>query len=388
MENVFKLEVEIESAKLFADDFTDIAYEVEILLAKLEQHSNRQSIFKEITEKIAYLETKANACSLFPIAESLEIIVNIFNCIDPDSNIISVKFTDVLYILLDKLSQMIESAKNTQAITFEQFTTFQHIGRLMTSITPQNYDAIYNQTYQHISDHADVIINQQEISGNDDVDLFSESKETPLIEEKSEVVIDLDSKITIKNKLEEDLGFFRKIAETIDETYYGHKRRSFFISALAVGLNEQGGAPVPVEQLKAAVLLHDFGMVLFNENFLKKDKLSVAEIALLKQHPIYSCELLNESKYWDLAAQIILQHHEREDGKGYPQGLSGNQIYDGAKIIAIIDAFFSMTHPVTKRKHKRSYLRAIAEINACGNSQFSGKWVEYFNKLVRNEAYN
>lgn len=79
---------------------------------------------------------------------------------------------------------------------------------------------------------------------------------------------------------------------------------------------------------------------------------------------------------------MIAQHHETHDGTGYPAGLKGDEICDGAKILAIVDAFEAVILKHINRGKNRSVLRAIAEINAC-DKQFSPEWIEPFNRVIR-----
>lgn len=76
------------------------------------------------------------------------------------------------------------------------------------------------------------------------------------------------------------------------------------------------------------------------------------------------------------------QHHEMPDGEGYPLALKADDICDGAKILAIVDAFEAVMLKHINRGRNRSVLRAIAEINAC-DKQFSPKWIEPFNRVIR-----
>ena len=79
---------------------------------------------------------------------------------------------------------------------------------------------------------------------------------------------------------------------------------------------------------------------------------------------------------------MIAQHHEMVDGRGYPNGLTEDGIVPGAKILAIIDAFESVTLKHSHRGHGRSLLRAVAEINA-SDRQFSAEWIAHFNQVIR-----
>ena len=92
--------------------------------------------------------------------------------------------------------------------------------------------------------------------------------------------------------------------------------------------------------------------------------------------------LLSRMEGWDLAAEMVLQHHEMPDGAGYPSAMPGGQICPGAKILSIIDAFEAVMLKHINRGRNRSVLRAIAEINACDN-QFAPEWIEPFNQIIR-----
>jgi HD-GYP domain-containing protein (c-di-GMP phosphodiesterase class II) len=94
--------------------------------------------------------------------------------------------------------------------------------------------------------------------------------------------------------------------------------------------------------------------------------------------------MLNKMQKWDEAATITYQHHERVDGKGYPEGLTENQIHDGAKILSIIDAFDAITQSrAYAASVKRPFIRAVLEINSQVGTQFSSVWVERFNLIVK-----
>ncbi len=103
-------------------------------------------------------------------------------------------------------------------------------------------------------------------------------------------------------------------------------------------------------------------------------------------HPGWGGDWLRRVPGWESAAEMVLAHHEHEDGQGYPRRLRGEAIVPGAKILAILDAYYAMIHQRADRAHKRSILRAVTEINACAGSQFSPEWVGVFNQVIRQEA--
>lgn len=180
-----------------------------------------------------------------------------------------------------------------------------------------------------------------------------------------------------------DLEFFHGLAlqfETRDPLFKGRTDR---LLRLASDTNAEAGKPIDPIQLEAAVYLHDLGMMFLPEAlWLKVGKLSDDEKRQMRGHPMAAAALLKRIPGWELAAEMVAQHHEMPDGGGYPQGLKGDAICPGAQILAIVDAFESITLKHSHRGESRSLLRAIAEINACDN-QFAPDWIRHFNAVIR-----
>lgn len=180
-----------------------------------------------------------------------------------------------------------------------------------------------------------------------------------------------------------DLDFFHSLALQYEARSPLFKGRSERQLNFALETNEVAGNPVDPLQLKAAIYMHDLGMMFLPESvWLKAGKLSDEEKQLLQTHPGFGSGLLQRMAGWKTASEIVLQHHEMPDGGGYPRGLKSEQITPGAKILAIIDTFESVTLKHSQRGDTRSVVRAIAEINACDN-QFAPEWIISFNTVVR-----
>ncbi len=181
----------------------------------------------------------------------------------------------------------------------------------------------------------------------------------------------------------EDLRFFRSIAQQFEARSPLYKGRSARLLRLAQETNEMAGKAVDPAQLEAAVYMHDLGMMFLPDGmWLKSWQLNDEDRKLLQMHPGFAAGLLQRMEGWAGAAAMVAQHHEMPDGKGYPEGLTENSIVDGAKILAIADAFEAVTLKHRHRGHRVSMLRAIAEVNACDN-QFSPEWVAEFNRVIR-----
>jgi HD-GYP domain-containing protein (c-di-GMP phosphodiesterase class II) len=181
----------------------------------------------------------------------------------------------------------------------------------------------------------------------------------------------------------EDLRFFRGLSLQLERrsTYWqGRTQRQL---QLALQTNEAAGSPIDSIQLEAAIYTHDLGMALLPETiWIKQGRFDDRELKELQAHPHYGAGILERIPKWEESAEIVLQHHERPNGEGYPLGLSKDQIHPGAQLIAILDAFEAMTHERIDRPYKKSVIRAITELNACPD-QFAQDWVKVFNNIIR-----
>jgi len=131
-------------------------------------------------------------------------------------------------------------------------------------------------------------------------------------------------------------------------------------------------------EIKNAALLHDIGKVAINEFLLNKPgKLSLDEMKELKRHPEIGYRILSSVNDMAEMSEIVLHHHERWDGLGYPKGLKGKEIPLQARIIAIADSFDAM---VSERSYKKpmSLENAIKEIEISSGTQFDPELSKIF----------
>jgi diguanylate cyclase (GGDEF)-like protein len=159
------------------------------------------------------------------------------------------------------------------------------------------------------------------------------------------------------------------------------------IASIVVALGRQLQLPdVELDRLRIAALLHDVGKVVVPEEILGKPAaLTSAEWRTVVQHPRIGQVILEQAAALKDAVPIILHHHERYAGHGYPYGLRATEIPLGARIVAIADAYDAMVHD-RPYKQAMSHEQAIAELQRHAGTQFDPELVELFCDLYAAHA--
>jgi len=175
------------------------------------------------------------------------------------------------------------------------------------------------------------------------------------------------------------------MSEMRDPYTAGHERRVPEI-AVAIGA-ELGLGAREQEGLRVAGYLHDIGKITIPSEILSKPgRLSAIEFAMVKEHPQASYDILKEVEFPWPVAQVALQHHERMDGSGYPQGLKGEEILREARIMAVADVIEAMA---THRPYRPGLGvdKAISEIERGSGTAYDSAVAAACLRLFREKGY-
>ncbi|GHE46454.1 metal-dependent phosphohydrolase [Streptosporangium violaceochromogenes] len=173
--------------------------------------------------------------------------------------------------------------------------------------------------------------------------------------------------------------------ETKDYYTRGHCTRVSLASGMIA--QEIGMGSERLRAIRYAGMLHDVGKLGVPTKVLQKEgPLTEEEFAAIQLHPMRGLEIVRGIDFLDEAFAGIMHHHERQDGKGYPMGLAGDEIPEFARIIAVADAFDSMTSDRSYRG-ARPVEVAMTELRKGAGTQFDPEMVTAFIKAVDREGW-
>ncbi len=169
-----------------------------------------------------------------------------------------------------------------------------------------------------------------------------------------------------------------------DPYSYGHSKR---VSEYVHRIAEEMKLPFEkIEEFTTAALLHDIGKIGISDAvLLKTGKLTEEEWKIIKTHPRIGKEVLKPLNFLNNIIPIVEHEHERYDGKGYPDGLKGEEIPLGARIIAVADSYDAMT---TDRVYRKALPLedVLKELKRCSGTQFAPEVVDAFLRTVKSQV--
>lgn len=177
---------------------------------------------------------------------------------------------------------------------------------------------------------------------------------------------------------------FAAAIDAKDSYTRGHSNR---VASYAVAIGkEMGYTDEVLEGFYVAGLLHDVGKIIVDRDIINKKKhLSTKEFSEIMEHTKAGYQILSTIRFpWSDVPLMAKSHHEKLDGHGYPDGLKGDQIYVGAKIICLADAFDAMTSNRPYR-HRLSFEKTLKEIRKNIHVQFESRIVSAFFSVLKKE---
>jgi len=179
------------------------------------------------------------------------------------------------------------------------------------------------------------------------------------------------------------VGMLSAMLRTLDLRDQMTARHSAAVARYSRAIAQRAGYSRREEELvHIAALLHDIGKFILPDRILKANvPLTDEDWMLIKRHPQQGARVVSSLDGYGPVAEIILAHHERIDGKGYPRGLAGDEIPELARIISVADTYDVMTARDSYRTPMSSY-DAIKELRRVAGKQLDARFVEIFIELL------
>ena len=267
----------------------------------------------------------------------------------------------------DKVVRAIDYLKTNEGSTFKRM------------VTDARNDRIYENVYSPVFD------DQHQMQGiaviSRDITEQHKSEESKAAYQRAQQVAHDLLREQYHNLVLTSMEMLCNLLEARDDYTNGHSKR---VCEIAVKLIEQKyGVSEVLLDVQWAAKLHDIGKICIPDSIVQKPgKLTSEEYEAIKQHSKLAGEIIRPldpgSRIWP----IIRHHHERFDGKGYPDGLKGEKIPDGSRVIAIADAFDAMRSSRPYRQTMQ-FEQCVREIQDNAGTQFDPQWVDIFLDLAR-----
>ncbi len=356
-----ELDVDGDLLNDFLEDFVEKQRELEGDLMRLEANPADEALLANIFRAVHTIKDNACFCKMEPVSQFAHSLEGLLQAARSGVVSFTPQLSEVVLLSMDRLNTIVQCFVAGEPQQVEQNLQVEESLLSISNVQSSERYAAIQYSLCLLSDNFDDL--------GSDFDLSAENNE---------------GDAAVSGGLEGDLDYFYLLMKQSEQRSIFWQDRGERILSLAMEMNGIAGTPIEPYKLTAAIYLHDFAMGLLPEFIISKnEQLGDSELVLLHNHPLIAAQLVERLSDWGGVREMILQHHERIDGKGYPQQLKGDDICDGAQLIGVVDAYISLTRPRADRLHKRSVMRAILELNNNKDTQFSSHWVTVLNTVIK-----
>lgn len=362
------------------DILTDLLEEINELyegceqtLIELELKPQDKELQRSLFRSIHTIKGDLGLVNFSPLIPLLQYAEDLLDYLRKGQTQYTSDMSDLILLIIDKVKIFVQSAMQTGQAEYDQ-EMFKRLVEAIKHITPENdadHEQLLVKAVSILDPSLDLGNKEQNMAPPSSVNTPSNIATTGIPE-------------SITNDKREELMFFWELMKPIEKRSKYWEGRGDRIAKLAGYINKIAGAPIDESQLAVACYMHDFGMAFMPITLLhKQGKFNDYEFNLMRSHVYKSARLLESLNQWNDAREIVLQHHERVDGSGYPLGIKEDDICEGAKLLAILDTFDAITHARAYDSHLQiSKKKAVIEINRIAKGQFSTKWMGAFNDAM------
>ncbi|WP_100656677.1 HD domain-containing phosphohydrolase [Alteromonas flava] len=340
-------------------------------LIELELRPNDNELQRALFRSVHTIKGDLGLVSFSPMIPLLQHVEDLLDYLRKGQIDYTSTMSDLVLITMDRVKVFVESCMEQGKASYD--------GDLHNQLV----DAISKIKPENKSEH-EKLLAQAVLLLDPSLDLDIDAGEGRAAPNASKTLGNTGIPKDLSSEKQKDILFFRDLMKAIERRSDYWEGRGDRIAKLASYVNKASGNQIDPEQLVVACYVHDFGMAFMPLKLLHKtEKYSEIEFNLMRSHVYKSSRLLEHLELWDGARKIVMQHHERVDGSGYPLGIKEADMCDGAKLLAILDTYDAMTHSRAHNgKEQLSKKDAVIAINRQAKGQFSVKWLRIFNQAM------
>ena len=353
-------EIDVAIQQDLKDEIIELYEASEQCLVELEITPDDKELQRALFRNVHTIKGDLGLVGYAPMISVLQDLEDVLDLMRKDQIKYSDSMHDLVLGMLDLVSEFVNVCIEQGKAEYDQ-AIVDAVNELIRQIKPEN------------SDEHDVLLSNA-------TKILKSELSTDSSLQKNKLLKTAIPKGLSKEK-HEDLVFFREIIRSIEKRAGYDEGRGERIARLALFINSQSDRQIPEEQLAVACYVHDFGMAFMPHDVIQKDKLSPIETNLLRSHVYKSTRLLEHLKDWDEARKIVMQHHENIDGSGYPLGIKGDDMCEGAKLLAIIDRYEHLMHGSVESENIAPK-QAIIALNQNNKGKVSNYWLRLFNQSI------
>jgi len=402
----FQVEVDRELISEYREQMEIAFQEAEGCIIALENSAFSQDDLHIIHQYFDELWVSSTKLNLTPLSESLDDCLKVLDLL-LQWRCFPSRMSECLLLLMDRIVHLARDVERSMVIDMQEtqniLVSLQNIlmagdvNKLDQGIETAIQSITQNIRQNTIASPPDLNIDLFDTDSNEEdlnIDLFdNDSNDVPT---QGDITTNTEVELFIPKTISDPLIYAKEIIHELsqndalmllstisDGNTYQDKSHTQFLLEVGLALNYMADEPINSIHLAQGICLHDIALAAIPDITNKKEKLTTEEFHEIQQHPVRGANLAMALAAPDAAIAIVLEHHERIDGKGYPAGLKGDQISEAGKLGAIIDSFHAMIQYRPHKKFTRSALRAIAELNACVDTQYDKSWIKLFNIFMK-----
>lgn len=355
-------ELEGEILNDLKEEIQELYEASEQTLIELELTPNDNELQRTLFRSVHTIKGDLGLVGFVPMIEVLQYLEDILDMLRKGEIAYNSLMSDLVLRLMDRVTIFVEDCISNGKARYDKAEIDATI-QIIKKLNPNN-----------VNKHDQLL--QQALHALAGANIEAEQTQTPLIE-----IAKTGIPKNMRPEQQADLLFFRELMRPIERRAGYVEGRGDKIAALALYINALSDSPIAEDQLAVACYAQDFGMALLPEYLFKDETvLTKHDHDLLRSHVKKSTVLLKHYSNWDEALIIIMQHHENKDGSGYPLGLTGDKICEGAKLLAILDRYVTLITDTRNGDEPLSEIDAVIALNRDCKNELSGRWLRLFNQ--------